>query len=111
MPSIKFEAEKSLLQVSFLDVLVILNDSTIETTLYTKPTDSHNYINYASCHQKSCRQGIPYGQFLRLKRICSTEIEFVRNSKQLAYHFHKADYPLDLIQSSFDKAYNQDRRE
>ena len=110
MPSIKFEAERSLKQVSFLDVLVKLEGRKIETTLYTKPTDSHNYINYASCHQNSCRNGIPYGQFLRLKRICSTEEEFVRNSKQLAFYFHKADYPLDLIQKSFDRAYAQDRQ-
>ena len=110
MPSIKFEAEKSLEQVSFLDVLVKLKGRKLETTLYTKPTDSHNYINYASCHQKSCRDGIPYGQFLRLKRICSTEEEFVRNSKSLAFYFHKADYPLDLIQKSFERAYAQDRQ-
>ena len=93
MPSMKFEAEKSLTDVAILDVKVILKGSTIETTLYTKPTDSHNYINHASCHQKSCKDGIPYGQFLRLRRICSTELEFVANSKQLAFHFHKANYP------------------
>ena len=109
MPSIKFEAERSLQQVSFLDVLVKLKGRNIETTLYTKPTDSHNYINFASCHQKSCKNGIPYGQFLRLKRICSTEDEFVRNSKLLALYFHKADYPVELIQSSFERAYIQDR--
>ena len=51
MPSIKFQAERSLEQVSFLDVLVKLKGCKIETTLYTKPTDLHNYINYESCHQ------------------------------------------------------------
>ena len=40
MPSIKFEAEKS--PTAFLDVKVILKGTNIETTLYTKPTDSHN---------------------------------------------------------------------
>ena len=109
MPSMKFEAEKSLTDVAFLDVKVILKGRNIETTLYTKPTDSHNYINYASCHQKSCKNGIPYGQFLRLRRVCSTESEFVANSRQLAFHFHRANYPLDLIQTSFEKAYLKDR--
>ena len=111
MPSIKFEADISEHNVHFLDVDVFLNSSKnkIETTLYTKPTDSHNYINYRSCHQKLCNNGIPYGQFLRLKRICSDEDDYVAKSKLMAYHFHLANYPIELIQSSFERAYIQNR--
>ena len=64
MPSIKFEAETSRTEVHFLDVTLKLDQNgIISTTLYTKPTDSHNYVNYQSCHPRSCKNGIPYGPF------------------------------------------------
>ena len=110
MPSIKFEAETSTTHVHFLDVTVQIQGDRVETTLYTKPTDSHNYINYESCHPRSCKQGIPYGQFLRLRRICSKDLDFINQSKQLAFYFHKADYPSELLQLSFERAYLQDRK-
>ena len=98
LSSIKFEVDKSYTEAHFLDVTLNLNRTgQLSTTLYTKPTDSHNYINFSSCHQKSCRMGIPYGQFLRLRRICSTEESFVAESKKLSLYFHRADYPADLI--------------
>ena len=110
MPSIKFEVDKSHTNAHFLDVTIQLNNKgELSTTLYTKPTDSHNYINFTSCHQKSCRMGIPYGQFLRLRRICSTEESFVAESRKLSLYFHRADYPAELIQSSFERAFLQDR--
>ena len=110
MPSIKFEADTSMDIVHFLDVSVLLdNKGNISRTLYTKPTDSHNYINYQSCHPGACRDGIPYGQFLRLRRICSIEDDFVEKSKTMALHFHQANYPKKLIQYSFERAFLTDR--
>ena len=110
MPSIKFEAETSKSFVSFLDVKVIIGpEGHIKTTLYTKPTDSHNYIHYQSCHPRACKNGIPFGQFLRLRRICSDEADFIAESRTMAYHFHKAGYPDKLIQDSFDRAFYLDR--
>ena len=51
LPSIKFEADTSTLEVHFLDVTVSLDEGyNLQTDLYTKPTDSHNYPNYKSAH-------------------------------------------------------------
>ena len=55
------------------------------------------------------QNGNPVWEFLRLRRICSTEESFVAESKKLSLYFHRADYPADLIQSSFERAYLQDR--
>ena len=110
MPSIKFEAETSQTLVHFLDVNVQLeNDGEISTSQYTKATDSHNYIDFTSCHPKHCKNGIPYGQFLRLRRICSSNNSFIQQSKIMAGHFLRANYPPKLVQTSFEKAYLQDR--
>ena len=109
-PSIKFEAETSTTQINFLDVAVQIQGERVQTTLYTKPTDSHNEINCASCHSKSCTQGILYGQFLQLRRICNNDTDFTNHSRQLAFYFHKANYPLELIQQSFERTYLQDHK-
>ena len=90
---------------TFLDVEVSLDSlGKIITSIYTKPTDSHNYINYNSCHQNRAEMA-----FLRIRRICSDEDDFVAKSRTMAYHFNLADYPDSLIQSSFERAYLQER--
>ena len=65
LPSIKFEAEQSTEKVNILDVTVSLGvENSMETDLYTKPTDRHKYLDNHSAHPKHCRDGIPFSQFL-----------------------------------------------
>ena len=76
--TIKFTVETSSSSVNFLDTVVTINnDRTIKTSLYVKPTDSAGYLHYRSAHPKHCIRGIPYGQFLRIQRICTDFTDFV----------------------------------
>ena len=109
LPSIKFEANISDRVINFLDVKVLLRDNHIKTSLYTKDTDTLSYLDYSSCHPRSCKNAIPYSQFLRLRRICSEDDDFVIQSEKLAMSFHQANYPDDVIQTGFDRAYYLDR--
>ena len=59
VPSIKFETETSLKEIHFLDVTVNLTEGIPSTTLYTKPTDAHNYLRFMLCHPKNCKAAIP----------------------------------------------------
>ncbi|XP_072033107.1 uncharacterized protein [Amphiura filiformis] len=43
-PSIKFTAEQSKESVPFLDVMVSLHNGYLESDLYSKPTDTHQYL-------------------------------------------------------------------
>ena len=43
-PIIKFIAEWSKTSINFLDVIESLVEGVIETDLYVKPTDSHQYL-------------------------------------------------------------------
>ena len=52
-PTIKFTAEWSKTSINFLDVTVSLVEGVIETDLYVKPTDSHQYLQ-SSCLQSNC---------------------------------------------------------
>ena len=70
-PTIKFTADWSKTSINFLDVTVSIAEGVIETDLYVKPTDSHQYLLSSSCHPFYCKKGIPYSQVLRLNRICS----------------------------------------
>ena len=63
-------------KISYLDVMVSLEDGKLSTDVYHKPTDAHQYLNFRSCHPPHVKKGIPYGQALRLKRICDSEDKF-----------------------------------
>ena len=68
-PTIKFKAEWSRDSVSFLDTLVKLVEGQLETDLYVKPTDTHQYLASNSCHPRHCKEAIPYSQALWIRHI------------------------------------------
>ena len=108
--TIKFTSESSTQEVSFLDTQVKLQgDGTITTDLYTKPTDSNNYLMYTSAHPTHCKKGIPLGQFLRIRRICTEREDFVKQSVDKGKHFIRRGYPTDLVVKAFKKALQMDR--
>ena len=50
----------------------MLNESgVLETDVFIKPTDSHQYLHSSSCHPGACKRSIPFAQAMRLRRICS----------------------------------------
>ena len=108
--TIKFTVESSTTQVNFLDVSVTINnEGGLTTSLYTKPTDSHNYLLYSSEHPRHLLRGIPYSQFLRVRRICTNIIDFRQHALTLASHFIRRGYPKHLVQTALTRAELQDR--
>jgi len=95
--TIKFTKEYSPTEVSFLDVMVKIIDGKLETDLYSKPTDSHDYLLYSSAHPQRCKDSIPYSQFLRIRRLCSRIMDFETHVFLLSEHFLRRQYPEDLI--------------
>ena len=82
-PTVKFTAEWSQTSVNFLDVAVSLTGGKVITDLYVKPTDSHQYLHFSSCHPYHCKKGIPYSQALRINRIFSDSNSFDRRYNDL----------------------------
>ena len=110
--TIKFMHEYSHTRVNFLDVWAIKDsDGYISTDLYTKPTDSNNYLHYYSAHPGHCKKGIPLGQFLRLRRICSHDEAFLKHSITKARHLLRRKYPKEIITQAFEKAWRVKRHE
>ena len=103
-PPIKFTMEMSTEYVSFLDTPVILPGGILHTDLYTKPTDTHQYLSPNSCHPKHRTTSIPYSQALRLRRICSKREDFERRTNQLRAHLLACGHELQSVNFQFQKA-------
>ncbi len=110
--TIKFTAESSRTQVTFLDTkIIITNDDDIITDLYTKPTDSHNYLLYTSCHPGHTKRSLPYSQFLRIKRICTKIQDFEQQCTNLIKYLLDRGYPLHTLVEDYEKVHKMDRNE
>ena len=108
-PSIKFTSNISTTSIPFLDVMVSLQDGVLQTDLFSKETDTFNYLHWSSCHPSHTKRGIPYSLAFRLKRICSTEEALTNRLKQLTTHLSARGYPIKQITSVIAKVTETDR--
>ena len=107
--AIKFTTEKSGESVSYLDVLVCRKGRTLETDLYCKSTDTHQYLQRSSCHPWHVKKAIPSGQALRIRRICSDEKKFRKRSEELVSWLVARGYKEDFITEQIVRACSLDR--
>ena len=104
--NITFSSEISPTHLSFLDLKVKLIENQLVTDLYTKPTDRNTYLPYNSAHPQHCMRGLPYGQFLRISRICSNNEDFEKHSAVKAAQLLQHRYPKELLVEGMLKAYS-----
>ena len=98
--TMKFEINKSTSKVNFLDVTVINNNGVLKTTLFSKTTDAHLYLNSSSCHPPHVIKNIPKGQFIRVRRICSDKSDYYRHSNTMMTYFSKRGYHQPHLQKT-----------
>lgn len=103
-PTIRFTNTTSTTHIPFLDVMITLQEGTLHTDLYSKPTDTFNYLHWSSCHPQHTKRSIPYSLAFRLVRICSTEEALTLRLEQLTSHLTSRGYPKQQIQSAITKA-------
>ena len=97
-PKIKFTHEHSLNSIDFLDTTVkIDSDRMLYTTLFEKPTDTHLYLHHTSAHNRPCHTKGPFGQFLRIRRICTKNDDFISHGLEMIQHYVKRGYPLKSL--------------
>ena len=95
--TIKFTSTYSKERINFLDVDVMIQDNKVLTDLYIKETDTHQYLDFHSCHPIHCKTSLPFSQALRLNRICSEPQFFDHRCNQLEEWFFKRGYSPDLV--------------
>jgi hypothetical protein len=108
--TIKFTSDYSHQQANFLDVTIQKAESGVLTTdLYTKPTDTHQYLHASSCHPRHCKTGIAYSQALRLRRICSNDSKFSHHAQNLKNHLVARGHSSTKVQQAIRKVYSLPR--
>ena len=89
---IKLEIHLSTNEVQFLDVTISLKHTKLRSTLFTKSTDSHFYLNTSSCHPLDVLKNKQKGQFGRLQRKCSRKSDYLLNSEILCKKFSERGF-------------------
>ena len=79
-------------------------------TICRKQTDRQSYLDVRSEHPKLLKDSIPYSQALGIKRICSSQEEFVGHTAKMINQFQMRGYNRSLIEQQIDK-YNLHERE
>lgn len=83
----------------------------ISTSIFRKPTDRNTLLKAQSFHPKKLISNIPFGQFQRLKRICSSENDFELQAKDMSHRFSQRGYDNKTINSALSKVRGLERRD
>ena len=108
-PTIRFTAEVSNEEHVFLGTKSRLVGNSIDVDLYTKPTDTHQYLLPSSCHPKHCSRNVPYSLALRIRRICSNPDTFESRATELSNQLRRRVYNIQSISTATSKARSQRR--
>ena len=104
-PYLSFTREASKNCIPFLDLKVKLIDGKLETDLYMKPTDCHQYLYYLSFHPEHTKRSVIYSQTLRVNRLCSLEKNLNNHQLNMKEWFIKRGYPESVIEKEMRKVH------
>lgn len=105
-PFLKFKASYNFTtkSVAFLDTVISIDENGfIKTNLYVKPGKRCSYLLLSSSHPKHITENIPYSLALRLKRICSLNVDFVQQLDFLKCKLLSRGYKLNYILKAFER--------
>ncbi|KAJ8030076.1 hypothetical protein HOLleu_29652 [Holothuria leucospilota] len=105
-PTLKFTFDNSLERVNFLDVTVSRDSmGLISTDLYSKPTDTHQYLSSLSCHPNHIKRSIAFSQSLRILRICSDPSTARLRCNELCDFLVRRGYNRKKVSCQIDRAF------
>nr|XP_033799951.1 vomeronasal type-2 receptor 26-like [Geotrypetes seraphini] len=107
--TLQFTAQSSNQSLPFLDMNISIANGEFSTSIYRKPTDRNNLLRYDSHHPRHLRRNIPTGQFLRLRRLCSSRTEFECKAEDMKERFKERGYPTSVIKKAYKRAYWSNR--
>ena len=82
----------------------------LETNFYIKPSNKQLYLDFQSNHPNHCKEGVIYGQVLRVIERCSNTLDAEKHLENLKNKLEKRNYPEKLIKTKFMKARKHTRR-
>ena len=105
---LKFTMSASRTEMPFLDILILNNDGTLETDIYYKDTDSHNYVPFNSCHPHHTKINIPYSLARRICTIVDNQARRDKRLEEMTRFLVEKGYPLMVIKDGITKARSLD---
>ena len=84
-PTIKFTMEFSKEQINFVDVNSSPKEGALQTELYCKSTDTHQFLPFQILSSLCLQKVNPCGQAIRMKRICHNEEELSSRIENLEH--------------------------
>jgi hypothetical protein len=92
-------------KIDFLDLTIEINkEFEIETDIHYKETDSHQYLNYYSCHPKHTKNNIPYNLMSRVASFVTNEEKKKFRQFEMKNWLLELSYPENLIDDAIKKA-------
>ena len=86
-------------KLNFLDITVILHDNnSIETDIFYKSTNAHDYLNYHSHHEDHIKRNIPFNLAKRIICFVSDSNKMILRLKELRNFLKSCDYPEHVIE-------------
>ena len=89
--------------MNFLDIYFKIINNKLNIDIYYKPTDSHNYLHYESCHPQHTRDNIALSLAKRIVRIVSDNRE--QALADLQKHLIRQDHPTEKICHAFSRTF------
>ena len=113
-PTIKFTAEISETETTFLDTKVYKGDrfnreSILDVRTHFKPTETFQYTNFYSCHPPGVTKGFIKGEALRLLRTNSSQFTFEENLSNFQTRLKNRDYPARIVEKHLSEIKFPDR--
>ena len=107
--SINFTVKRDCNKLPFLDIMVIKNsDNTISTDIFYKPTNSHRYLDFRSCHRHHTKVNVPFNLAQRICKIVSSTERRQYRLKELKSFLTSCFYPEKLIDEAIKSAKEKD---
>ena len=87
-----------------MDINVLKKNNKLETDIYYKITDTHQYLHFDSCHPRHTKRNVPYNLARRICTIVSNEETREKRLRELESMLILRKYPKDLIKVGIQKA-------
>ena len=95
--NIAFTYDYSTDYVYFLDTKVKFKEQKLMTEIYSKPTESFQYLHRTSYHPPHTFRSILRSQFIRICRICSVINDYWSHSKRFTNFFKSCGFNRMII--------------
>ena len=107
-PTIKFTAEISETDITFLDTIMskeerFRNESNLDIRTHCKPTETFQYTFFTLSHPPGVKKGFIKGKALRLLRTNSSETAFNESITNFKWRLITRGYPYKMIQTTLSE--------